>query len=195
MPTENRSSNTEQMVPAAPGPLAESIADVEAWLADDSDPGSISITQRESIDLVLYELKRLRLPSIEQHQGEPVGYRWNHLGMGWRYGETLPAIIVGTWQELYSQPGADEVMHLRCEVSKWRGTAGRLTHERDEARAQLVERDALIGHMAYYLSSALSSHQHSMSEETMHHALSLLNDWRQLQSKPASASAAPEVKS
>jgi FtsZ-binding cell division protein ZapB len=138
MPTENRSSNTEQMVPAAPGALAESIADVEAWLADDSDPGSISITQRESIDLVLYELKRLRLPSIEQHQGEPVGYRWNNLGMGWRYGETLPAIIIGTWQELYTHPDAGEVERLRTLAADLAGGEVADLEETRQANAQLT---------------------------------------------------------
>lgn len=138
MPTENRSSNTEQMVLAAPGALAESIADVEAWLADDSDPGSISITQRESIDLVLYELKRLRLPSIEQHQGEPVGYRWNNLGMGWRYGETLPAIIIGTWQELYTHPDAGEVERLRILAADLAGGEVADLEETRQANAQLT---------------------------------------------------------
>lgn len=34
-----------------------------------------------------------------------------------------------------TRPDSDEVVRLRCEVSKWRGAAGRLTHERDALRA------------------------------------------------------------
>jgi hypothetical protein len=37
-----------------------------------------------------------------------------------------------------------EVERLRCEAAKWRGTAGRLTFERNNARAQVAERGQLL---------------------------------------------------
>lgn len=52
--------------------------------------------------------------------------------------------------------------------------------EHDDLRAQLAGRDALLDRMYYYLSPALASHQYSMSEETMHDALSALHEWRQI---------------
>lgn len=52
--------------------------------------------------------------------------------------------------------------------------------ELEEARAQLAKRNALLDRMYYYLSPALASHQYSMSEDTMHDALSALHEWRQM---------------
>lgn len=89
MPTENRPSNTEQMV-SVPRELLESIANPRNGFAlGDS---------RE-------QLRDLLAQPAAQHQGEPVAYRWEQLGgAGWCYGEALPPIIIGAWQELYAHP-------------------------------------------------------------------------------------------
>ncbi|MNJ45141.1 hypothetical protein D3C77_402250 [compost metagenome] len=89
MPTENRSSNTVQMV-SVPRELLESIANPRNGFAlGDS---------RE-------QLRDLLAQPAAQHQGEPVGCRWEQLGgNGWCYGDKLPAFIIGSWQELFTHP-------------------------------------------------------------------------------------------
>jgi len=49
----------------------------------------------------------------QQHQVKPVAYRWKQLGgNGYMYGEQLPAIVLGVWQELYAGADAGEVERL-----------------------------------------------------------------------------------
>lgn len=83
-------------------------------------------------------------------QGDVVGWQFYQQGKWWNgddrikdHRKNTEAAGIPT-RDVYTHVDPAEVERLRCEVSKWRGKAGRLTHERDGARAQLAERDALL---------------------------------------------------
>ncbi|MBK4989818.1 hypothetical protein [Pseudomonas sp. S36] len=91
----------------------------------------------------------------EQHQGEPVAYRWEQLGgKGYMYGDELPVGVFTPWQELYVATDAGEVERLRSIESSYELREELLTQvkrERDrmiartmELADQLAERDALL---------------------------------------------------
>lgn len=79
----------------------------------------------------------------EQHQDEPLGKLMRD-----KY-QNIVIVPIGDphitdGMLVYASADAGEVARLRCEVSKWRGTAGRVTHERDSLRSELAIRDALL---------------------------------------------------
>ncbi|AIL61107.1 hypothetical protein [Pseudomonas alkylphenolica] len=94
MPTENRSSNTEQMV-SVPRELAQRI---QSRLDHAATAFKAAKSERD-------ELRNLLAQPAAKRQGKPTAYRWEQLGgRGYCYGENLPAIIIGAWQELYTHP-------------------------------------------------------------------------------------------
>ncbi|MCE5988491.1 hypothetical protein LVV83_15775 [Pseudomonas sp. LM20] len=113
----------------------------------------------------------------DQHQGSKIAdaleaCEWTDTPIGNK------AIILSAITALRADPG--EVERLREGISKhWKVVCDKRA-ELENLRAQLAERDALLDRMAYYLSPALTSHQYSMSKETMHDAQSALHEWRQL---------------
>lgn len=156
MPTENRSSNTE-MVSVPREQLRQfieysaSICKSPAWVKDKA-------ALLAAID-----------QPAQQHQVKPVAYRWKHLdGNGYMYGEELPTVILGAWQELYTHPApADageverlvsanteyarrhlehqaEVERLRLELKNCTQAFHVLKAGNESHTAQLAERDALL---------------------------------------------------
>lgn len=127
-----------------------------------------------------------------QHQGEPVGmllideYFDNRevgdvdVQLDLKVCGQLAEKYPGQSLPLYTHADTGEVERLRNEHAEAVNVGMRYQERCEAMSAQLAERDALLDHMAYYLSPALASHQYSMTEETMHHALSVLHDWRQL---------------
>ncbi|MFT0517312.1 hypothetical protein [Pseudomonas faucium] len=104
MPTENRSSNTEMV--SVPRQLTREMLNAVCMHPD----------LARSLWSAL--LKNAPQPA-EQQQAEPDGYRWQQLGgNGWCYGEKLPAIIIGAWQELYTHPGPGEIELLRTQQAE-----------------------------------------------------------------------------
>jgi len=107
MPTENRSSNTVQMVSELlPCPFCGGKADSRCTAGPDPD-WFVECTECLASAPVFNQDKldgwNNRAKPIEQPQ--PAAFRWEQLGgNGWCYGEKLPAIIIGAWQELYTRP-------------------------------------------------------------------------------------------
>lgn len=110
----------------------------------------------------------------EQHQGQPVGYRWEQLGgNGWYYGEKLPTIIIGSWQELYTNADPGEVERLREEIETLKAAAMGIRDAWREDQAKLAERDAqrrdksgdLIRMAAHLISAPLVALQDLQDED------------------------------
>ncbi|MCP3751469.1 hypothetical protein [Pseudomonas sp. SBB6] len=136
MPTENRSSNTEQMVSV---PRAEIEAAAERFAR----------AQMFDFSSKLYAL--LAQPAA-QHQGEPVGYRWEQLGgNGWCYGEALPAIIIGAWQELYTHAAASEVEQLQSQLIDAKDDLRTAISRNESLMRQLAEQQRLLKEASYSL--------------------------------------------
>lgn len=198
MPTENRSSNTEMVSDKLP-PCADDVFKngVSACLVGDV-PKHAAETICQSLSAVTgwkidwhYFGGRTHIKALApapQPHPEPIAWMVG-TAFWWTKEEAdrdaaatgLPIVGLGP----ITDPG--EVKRLRGELVEWKDRCQRNNDDamewmakHDTLRGQLTERDALLTHMAYYLSPALASHQYSMSEETMHHALSVLHDWRQL---------------
>lgn len=213
MPIENRSSNTEMVsvpegymlversiwterqVEAATACITR-LKDVPSITDRDLAMAAIDAAQCTAPDIALCDLQ----PALQQ-QGEPVA----HARICWvgfdSKGKTVsmeigvdnmpvPRKVELGEQLIFLDDHRREVDRLRAELAgtiaeskRRRNCCADLIAERDTLRAQLAERDALLNHMAYYLSPALASHQYSMSEDAMHHALSVLHRWRQLRAR------------
>ncbi|MNJ30539.1 hypothetical protein D3C77_251390 [compost metagenome] len=128
MPTENRSSSTEHALKIHEDPFAELLSgaktcevrkDDRGFAVGDTvqlhECGDANYTGRTLRRTITHIQRGYGLPEdmcvlsyaqpAAQHQGEPVAYRWEQLGgRGYCYGENLPAIIIGAWQELYTHP-------------------------------------------------------------------------------------------
>lgn len=135
MATENRSSNTEQMV-SVPWNLAVSLA--EDW--------GISLTKARS------KMRALLDQPAAQHQGEPVAWRYRGRGSDkWSLTQESP----GSWymgtadyetESLYTDADTGEVERLRADLEEWKqrsqynaDTAHAVAHERDTLRTQLAD--------------------------------------------------------
>ncbi|WP_153046057.1 hypothetical protein [Pseudomonas sp. MF6396] len=136
MPTENRSSNTEQMV-SVPRSLLEEACN------------GLRITQ----DRARKELRALLAQPAAQHQGEPVALparkdptqHWAepggvHKAEGWNaYHDELARL-----GPLYTNPDAGELERLRADVETMRRKNNEYWHESEALRAQLAGHDALL---------------------------------------------------
>ncbi|MCY1451039.1 hypothetical protein D9M71_678850 [compost metagenome] len=139
MPTENRSSNTEQMV-SVPRDEVERLVKLLQYQAHPSPSPHAEFWQglldapaaQHQVDMIEQQknlIVSLRAELAEshridaQHQGEPVANRWEQLGgQGYCYGENLPAIFLGAWQELYTHPPTADV--ASAEQMAIQGTDG-----------------------------------------------------------------------
>ncbi|WP_054915253.1 hypothetical protein [Pseudomonas sp. NBRC 111117] len=140
MPTENRSSNTEQMV-SVPRSLLEEACN------------GLRITQ----DRARKELRALLAQPSTQHQGEPVA--WVIFDNGFIDDHTTDKDLADGWREqglevsaLYTHPDAGEVErlhngHVKSLEALNQQSEKQRDHWIDECktlRAQLAERDALL---------------------------------------------------
>ncbi|MBS3184495.1 hypothetical protein JIQ88_05380 [Pseudomonas sp. PCH44] len=195
MPTENRSSNTE-MVSAKVCGYTPGQSQVEFRLDQGRLPAWLELGESVTIQ------------PAEHHQGEPVEYRWEQLGgNGWCYGEKLPAIIIGAWQELYAHGDRGEVERLRAEIKRLLHTSVKeevfdiVCKERDTMGAQLAERDALLRESSVFF-QAIAKKLNGFHDDNPGKWCGYLDDalgaavWQQDKIDTAlSASAEPQVES
>ncbi|MEN5033843.1 hypothetical protein [Pseudomonas sp. TWI929] len=169
MPTENRSSNTEMV--SVPRELAERI---QLRLDHAASAFKAAKPERDHFRALLAK------PAPQPH-AEPIAWMVG-TAIWWTKEEAerdaaatgLPIVAIGP----VADPG--EVERLKAWGKANQDLAQTCMDEVETLRAKLAERDALLDRMYYYLSPALASHQYSMSEETIHDALSALHEWRQI---------------
>ncbi|UVL59257.1 hypothetical protein LOY54_14440 [Pseudomonas sp. B21-032] len=153
MPTENRSSNTEQMVS-----VPRSAADVALKLiARNLETLANNSARRRNEKAGLAFRSALLAQPAAQHQGEPVAWRYREHGSGkWSVTQESP----GSWymgaagyeiEPLHTHADAGEVERLQGEALSLSKIVQDLNDERDalggEAgalRTQLAERDVLL---------------------------------------------------
>ncbi|MDD1977155.1 hypothetical protein [Pseudomonas tussilaginis] len=139
MPTENRSSNTEQMV-SVPRELLEQIHRFE-WNGEGASDAGCTLSGILSGRITYAQ-------PAAQHQGEPEAFRWENLGgSGWCYGENLPVILIGTWQELYLHPSTSDGFSAGDMADQGAKAFAARDGEVELLRVQLDRRNELLERM------------------------------------------------
>ena len=160
MPTENRSSNTEQMVSVPVSKLKKIHRDLDAcqkviWLRGGFDPAYCKDAQDS-----LKDIDALLAQPAAQHQGEPVAYQWRcktvNVDSQWRqwvgcteedYSATIanpgPTSrgIIREARKLYTHADAGEVERPSQIALSLQTKLKSVESERDRLRAKLAEHE------------------------------------------------------